>query len=108
MARQRHMQEQFSAIRLDRLLHRQIFTTLWEARAVIEDERTTHKRLRPHSALGVPALSSHRAAEVAGSRTALRWNLHRLAVRELERVELRGSHHEPQPHQRAREPSRRQ
>jgi transposase InsO family protein len=44
--------ESFNGKLRDELLNREIFTTLWEAKVLIERWRMHYNRLRPHSALG--------------------------------------------------------
>ena len=44
--------ESFNGKLRDELLGREIFYTLWEAKVLVEDWRTTYNRVRPHRSLG--------------------------------------------------------
>jgi transposase InsO family protein len=44
--------ESFNGKLRDELLNREIFTTLWEAKVLVENWRKEYNQVRPHSALG--------------------------------------------------------
>jgi len=44
--------ESFNGKLRDELLNREVFTTLWEAKVLIENWRQEYNRVRPHSSLG--------------------------------------------------------
>jgi len=44
--------ESFNGKLRDELLNREIFTTLWEAKVLVESWRKEYNQIRPHSALG--------------------------------------------------------
>jgi len=44
--------ESFNGKLRDELLNREIFTTLWEAKVLVESWRKEYNQVRPHSALG--------------------------------------------------------
>jgi putative transposase len=41
-----------NALSLKLLLNREIFTTLWEAKVLVENWRKEYNQVRPHSSLG--------------------------------------------------------